>query len=246
MPRYLPTGSGFAPLRGESPRGLEPAQMPRTRALLLVGLSFILAFWCPLTASAAPKPIPLTPRSIAAYAAVLRQFNPQMPAWQSKDLARHLLITSARWKVDTNMLAAIISVESSWHTHALSYAGAMGLGQLMPGTAATLHVNPHDPVENIQGAARYLRGLLQRFGSGPNRYALVFAAYNAGPVAVQRYGGIPPYYETQHYVLKVLRAWDEVRSTVHLPKSALVLAKAEPARARGDDVDYWLNGSTER
>jgi soluble lytic murein transglycosylase-like protein len=149
-----------------------------------------------------------------------------------------LLLTAARWKVDTNMLAAIVTVESSWHTHAVSYAGAIGLGQLMPDTAATLGVNPHDPAENLQGAARYLRGLLEKFGSNPNRYALVFAAYNAGPLAVQRYGGVPPYYETQHYVLKVLRAWNVLRSTVHIPKSAWL---AVAAQAHAPDVDYWLN-----
>jgi soluble lytic murein transglycosylase-like protein len=212
--------------------------MPGFRASLLAGLSLIIAIWAPVAASASQRSVPATPLSIAAYAAVLREYNPQMPGWQSKDLARHLLVTAARWKVDTNMLAAIITVESSWRTHALSYAGAYGLGQLMPGTAAKLGVNPRDPTENMQGAARYLRGLLQRFGSKPNRYALVFAAYNAGPLAVQKYGGVPPYYETQHYVLKVLRAWNELRGIVHLPKA--VFAKRDP-RPHGADVDYWLN-----
>lgn len=192
----------------------------------------------PSVANAATKPVPATPASIAAYAAVLRQYNPEMPEWQSKDLARHLLITATRWKVDTNMLAAIVTVESSWHTHAVSYAGAIGLGQLMPGTAATLGVNPHDPVENLQGAARYLRGLLEKFGANRNRYALVFAAYNAGPLAVQRFGGIPPYYETQHYVLKCLRAWSDLRSAVRLPRSVWTATAPRPHAA---DVDYWLS-----
>ena len=66
----------------------------------------------------------------------------------------------------------------------LSRAGAIGLGQLMPGTAALLGVNPHDPAQNLSGAARYLRGLMQRFGS--KHYDLVLAAYNAGPKAVSR------------------------------------------------------------
>jgi len=208
------------------------------RAALLAGVSFIIAIWTPVAASASQRSVPATPVSIAAYAAVLREHNPEMPDWQSKDLARHLLITAARWKVDTNMLAAIITVESSWRTHARSYAGAVGLGQLMPGTAATLGVNPRDPAENMQGAAIYLRGLLQRFGSKPNRYALVFAAYNAGPRAVQKYGGVPPYYETQHYVLKVLRAWSELRGIVHIPKTAVATRETRP---HGADVDYWLN-----
>lgn len=221
-------------------RLVEPVlPMSRRRAPLFAGLCLLLGLAAPARAISATRPVPATPRSIAVYAAVLKSYNHELPDWQSKDLARHLLLTAAKWKVDPNMLAAIVSVESSWHTHALSYAGAIGLGQLMPGTAATLGVNPHDPVENLAGAARYLRGLLERFGSNPNRYALVFAAYNAGPLAVQRYGGVPPYYETQHYVLKVLRALNTLRSTVHLPKSVWAVANA-PA-ARGADVDYWLD-----
>jgi len=191
----------------------------------------------PAPAPAATRPVPATPASIAVYANILRQYNPEMPEWQSKDLARHLLLTAARWKIDTNMLAAIVTVESSWHTHAVSYAGAIGLGQLMPGTAATLGVNPRDPAENLQGAARYLRGLLERFGSNPNRYTLVFAAYNAGPEAVKRYGGVPPYYETQHYVIRVLRAWNALRSAVHLPRSVFAAAPHPHAA----DIDYWLD-----
>ena len=210
--------------------------MSRRRAPFIAGLCFLIGLSMPVTATAATRPVPATPASIAVYAAVLRNANPEMPEWQSKDLARHLLLSAARWKIDTNMLAAIVTVESSWHTHAVSYAGAIGLGQLMPGTAATLGVNPRDPAENLQGAARYLRGLLERFGSNPDRYSLVFAAYNAGPLAVQRYGGVPPYYETQHYVVKVLRAWNALRSSVHIPRSVWSTTIA----AHGPDVDYWL------
>jgi len=81
--------------------------------------------------------------------------------------------------------------------------------------------------------------LLEKFGSNPHRYELVFAAYNAGPRAVTRYGGVPPYYETQHYVLKVLRAWNELRSIVRLPRSVWTAARASHAHA--PDVDYWLD-----
>jgi soluble lytic murein transglycosylase-like protein len=190
-------------------------------------------------ARAAQPPIPPTPQAVSAYASVLRHYNPQMPEWQSKDLAQQLLLTAQRYKIDTNMLAAIVTVESSWHTHALSYAGAIGLGQLMPGTAATLGVNPHDPAQNLQGAAIYLRTLLQKFGNNPHRYELVFAAYNAGPKAVAEYGGIPPYGETQHYVLKVLRAWHQLQAQVRLPASALSAFAAAPHAA---DVDYWTGG----
>jgi len=213
--------------------------MSRRTAPLLAGLCLSIGLIAPVAAQAAPHVIPETPMTIAVYAGVLHQYNPDLPDWQSKDLARHLLVTARRWKVDPNMLAAIVSVESSWHTHALSYAGAIGLGQLMPGTAATLGVNPRDPHENLEGAAEYLRSLMTTFASNPRRYELVFAAYNAGPRAVIQYGGIPPYGETQHYVLKVLKAWHHLQSSVHIPANALLAAQPD---ARGPDVDYWTGG----
>ena len=190
----------------------------------------------PVATRAAVRTIPATPLAIRTYARVLHHFNPQLPSWQSEDLARHLLSSASKWKIDTNMLAAIVTVESSWHTHAISSAGAIGLGQLMPGTAATLGVDPHNPAQNLAGAAKYLRGLLETFGSNPHRYELTFAAYNAGPKAVERYGGVPPYYETQRYVVKVLRAWNELNHTVRLPKRALERSELP----HGPDIDYWL------
>jgi soluble lytic murein transglycosylase-like protein len=213
--------------------------MSRRRAPLIAGLCFALGLGFPIAAPAATHAVPATPMTIGIYAGVLREYNPQLPNWQSKDLARHLLVTAQKWKIDANMLAAIVSVESSWHTHALSYSGAIGLGQLMPGTAATLHVNPRDPAQNLSGAARYLRGLLERFGANPHRYELTFAAYNAGPKAVEEFGGIPPYGETQHYVIKVLRAWHHLQRTVHIPHQALLAAERKDAGSDAADVDYW-------
>ena len=215
--------------------------MSRRRAPLLAGLSCALAFCFPIFAQAAPHPIPTTSKTVAVYATVLHHYNPQLPDWQSKDLARHLLTTANRWKLDANVLAAIVAVESSWHTHAISSAGAIGLGQLMPGTAATLGVNPHDPASNLSGAARYLHGLMETFGANPQRYNLVFAAYNAGPKAVERFGGIPPYEETQRYVVKVLSTWHHLQASIRMPKS--VLEHADQIAASGADVDYWLTSS---
>ena len=171
--------------------------MRKTIASLLAGTAFACALLLSTVAPARAyhRVVPATPAAIAVYSTVLRHINPQMPGWQSRDLARRVLVNAERWRIDANMLVAIVTVESRWHTHALSPAGAIGLGQLMPGTAALLGVNPRDPKQNLSGAARYLRGLEQRFGS--KHYSLVFAAYNAGPKAVTEYGGIPPYDETE-------------------------------------------------
>jgi soluble lytic murein transglycosylase-like protein len=104
--------------------------------------------------------------------------------------------------IDPALLKGLVEQESGFNPAARSGAGALGLTQLMPGTAASLGVtDPLDPVQSLQGGARYLRQQLDRFG-GDERLAL--AAYNAGPGAVARYGGVPPYAETQGYVSNVL------------------------------------------
>ncbi len=184
---------------------------------------------------ASQRLVPATPAAVAVYARVLRHINPEMPGWQSRELARRVLINAERWRIDATMLVAIVTVESSWHTHAVSSAGAIGLGQLMPGTAALLGVNPRDPKQNLFGAARYLRGLMQRFGT--KHYSLVFAAYNAGPKAVSEYGGIPPYDETENYVVRVLDTWKYLAKTIRLPAAAFAVALP----AHGLDIDYWLD-----
>lgn len=109
--------------------------------------------------------------------------------------------------IDPALLAAVARIESGFNPGATSPAGAIGLMQFMPGTAAGLGVDPRDPASAVDGAARYLRQGLDRFGT----VELALAAYNAGPGAVQRHGGIPPYPETQAYVRKVLDAKEQYR-----------------------------------
>lgn len=109
---------------------------------------------------------------------------------------------SHRHQIDPNLVRAVIKVESNYDPQAVSYAGAKGLMQLMDGTAEYLGVqNSFDPSQNIEGGVKYLAQQLQTF-DGDVRLAL--AAYNAGPGNVQKYGGVPPFDETQKYVQRVL------------------------------------------
>jgi len=106
--------------------------------------------------------------------------------------------------IDARLLAAIAHRESAMNENAVSRAGAVGVMQLMPRTAAMLGVNAWDTRDNIFGAAQYLRRLLDTFHGDLD---LTLAAYNAGPGAVQKYGGVPPYRETQAYVKAVRAAY---------------------------------------
>ena len=111
--------------------------------------------------------------------------------------------------LDADFVKAVIQQESGFNPNATSKCGAMGLMQLMPKTAESLGVtNAYDAEQNIYGGTKYLKGLMDRFG---NNKELALAAYNAGPNAVKKYGGIPPYAETQNYVKKVLSNYDNMK-----------------------------------
>ncbi len=102
--------------------------------------------------------------------------------------------------VPEDLFLRLVQQESNWNPVAQSHKGALGLAQLMPQTARSLGVDPLVPAENLRGGAKYLAQQYRKFGS----WRLALAAYNAGPEAVSRYGGVPPYQETQTYVRKIL------------------------------------------
>jgi soluble lytic murein transglycosylase-like protein len=117
---------------------------------------------------------------------------------------------SGRYRLDPDLVTSVIKAESGFNVRAVSPKGAQGLMQLMPGTASQLGVpNAFDPQANVEGGARYLRELLERYN-----FDLVkaLAAYNAGPQRVEQYGGVPPYYETRAYVARVVRDFNKKKA----------------------------------
>ena len=116
-------------------------------------------------------------------------------------LSQLVKAASDKYQIDPKLVSAVAEVESGGNQGAESPAGAIGVMQLMPDTAAALGVNPYDKQQNIEGGAKYLRQMLDSFGGDVKK---AVAAYNAGPNAVKKYGGVPPYPETQDYVDKVL------------------------------------------
>ncbi len=146
-----------------------------------------------------PVKLPVAKRAHVPPAKKTARFTP------SGNLDPIIQKTARNHGLDPALVKAVIQAESGGQAQAISPKGAMGLMQLMPGTAAELAVwNPFDPVSNIWGGTSYLRAMLDRFNGD---IILALAAYNAGPGAVERNGGVPPYPETISYIRKVLSHW---------------------------------------
>jgi len=136
----------------------------------------------PLKSAAAPIPLPAVPAELAALAA-------------------------KKFSLPEAFVMSVMKAESGFQPDAVSPKGAIGLMQLMPETARELGVDPRNPHENAEGGAQYLRDLLVKYEGNPDQVLLALAAYNAGPAAVERYHGVPPYRETHEYILRVLKNW---------------------------------------
>jgi soluble lytic murein transglycosylase-like protein len=151
----------------------------------------------------------LDQRTVGAYSAFIRGENPRLSPATADRIAQAVLGYSEHFGVDARLVMAVVLCESGFNPQSRSRAGAMGLGQLMPGTARELGVtNAYDTEQNLYGTVKLLRQHIDRYdartGDSFQSLVLSLAAYNAGPGAVSRHGGVPPYRETQNYVRKVV------------------------------------------
>ena len=138
------------------------------------------------------------------------QAQPPASKATQPELTPQELITRAAIQagLPPELVHSIARAESNYHSDAVSPKGAIGLMQLMPNTASELNANPYDPAQNAEAGARYLRELLLKYERDPHQVLKAIAAYNAGPAAVDKYKGIPPYAETIEYVRRVLREYE--------------------------------------
>lgn len=152
---------------------------------------------------------PMTRTGSTNYAPWIVHYNRSISLREADLISRTIQRFARKHNVDPKLVVALVAAESAFRRDARSPVGAQGLGQLMPGTAAMLGISrPYDPEQNLNGTVRYLSTQLKRWGSP----ALALASYNAGPGAVSRYGGIPPYRETQEYVRYVLKLHGQIKS----------------------------------
>jgi hypothetical protein len=153
-----------------------------------------------LTSRGGTKPSERVMAVYEPYRNAIAQLNPRLSKSQLEEITLSILVYSDYYKIDPRLVIALIIAESNFNINAKSPKGAMGLGQLMPGTARGLGVrNAYDPEQNIAGCIKLMSGHLSNYG----HLSLALSAYNAGPGAVKKYGGVPPYRETQNYVAKV-------------------------------------------
>ena len=148
-------------------------------------------------------------QGVASQADVLPDIRLIATRYQDNPALQRLDLSPAKWAA---FFQAMIKVESNYTQGAVSQAGALGLAQLMPDTANYLQVDAADPIENLDGGARYLLAQMAEFGS----LDLALAAYNAGPEAVRKYGGVPPYAETQSHIVKVMTAYDRILADLQI------------------------------
>ena len=158
---------------------------------------------------------PSAQRIYPAYVGFVQRWNPRLTDHDADAIASSILVYSEHYRVDPRLVVSLIIAESDFHLGETSNKGAMGLGQLMPDEVHDMRLtNPYDPIQNIAGAVYLLRGRLDHYATGPGlsmqQIILALASYNAGMGAVKKYGGVPPYKETQNYVRKIQRIYEQL------------------------------------
>ena len=170
-----------------------------------------------------PAPVP-APRETQARPSL----NPQSQGGLTAEGLDQIVSSAGeRHRIDPDFIRSVIKAESGFHQNAVSSKGALGLMQLMPGTASELGIaNPFNPNANVEGGTKYLRDLLEKYNFDVNK---ALAAYNAGPKRVDRYHGVPPYYETQAYISRIIRDFNRQKIAKN---PALARKPAVPANKR--------------
>jgi soluble lytic murein transglycosylase-like protein len=219
--------------------------MFRLPSLRLAAALFVLSAPVLTLAPARAQSAPAAGPTEATYAAVLRTINPKLPLERARAYARSVMADAWRTHLDARFIMSIVTVESAWRSNAVSRAGARGLGQLMPGTAARLGVNAWNAAENLRGTSTYLESLMNHFAGKPNAVKLAIAGYNAGPKAVERFHGVPPYRETRNYVVRVLHVWKQLDARVGKAFAPAATATIAVRAGTLPDERQWLTNVNE-
>jgi hypothetical protein len=182
----------------------------------------------------APPPVKSQPSASSAVKP-LSTPAPMATALTRQGLNQVVSGAGERHQIDPDFINSVIRAESGFHQNAVSKKGAQGLMQLMPGTASQLGVaNPFDPHANVEGGTKYLRELLEKYNFDVPK---ALAAYNAGPKRVDQYRGVPPYYETQTYIARIIRDFNRQKlaenpALAQTPKTASAHASRKNAAGR--------------
>jgi soluble lytic murein transglycosylase-like protein len=187
--------------------------MVRIDVLRDAALSWHIPAPAPLTRGARMyMDAPLRSGQLSATVRSIMRTNPRLSAFDALLLADRTLRAAAVNGIDPGFLAATLLQESAYNPDALSWAGAAGIGQFMVGTADGYGIDPFDPEAAIDATARLLGDYVTRYRAqgAADPFALALAAYNAGPAAVEHYGGIPPYAETIEYISDIRERWSRI------------------------------------